>query len=953
MDGGVANINLSIDESLQIVNGSLSVKPIIRMNSDYDLKFASPLVIKWDEETDPQDKLGGTLSLSMNDDDFTIDDEGRLHTVLPTLKGFGAIKVAGLTDVDVIDEWFEDAEDATIPKITALRLQTSLDFTQLSGKLYIKPKGLGQVPYYSLEGLSSDESLYYNSVANTLSVPRVLLAQNLILTKQDAVSKYYLDQWLLDNPLGGIDIQDVGTQKQFKIKTDGITVQLGADGILNGNYRAMFPLRLPPGTNELSLDIDNTTMQNGATGLVVNLAEFGGIIATATGIKVSTDNVTVTLGADGILNGNYRAMYPLQLPMGTNELSLQIDETSMKVGSLGLAVNLSETDRGVQQLPDGLGVRTQTGDPIKSGYDGLYLQLSPDDSCLAKTATGLEVMTAVDSPFVKEITGLDIKVGTTLKKTLLGLEGNYVGESPDITVTGNMIICNIGVSGKGIQKVGSVISLTPDLEEKMDEIDDMKDTLDNTVDKLDDALGDITDLTSNVENLANNLASVAENVMSPAAQIGTAAAAGAVGGGVSSGLALTAAEKLAQNGIQQLIPANAAKVIGGGLAAASLAGILGGLLGSLGGKKTYNTYIVGDQGRSNSGVPEGETEPVWGYSISQGYNWDPVKYPNKQTSPMTIGGMLGTNLASLLLPSTSPFTGQVTIRGGLGVDGAIYNSGDMYMQTNQKVATESFVNTNITNKGFITASSLSPYLLSTTAASIYLSIANASSIYTITAGTGVTKNGSTLSVNATLPHVTQVGTLNNLTVTGDSSLQLTRLYKRLENWETTTTAPAQTLQSTSKMYMDSTNTRQYGFSSGAVFTNVDLNPKIQHGTVTYNNVVYPTLFAGDAILPSWGMNYTASSGYRAEVDWTSWSVTGHPVLNAMDISSNKIEWFPDTKMINRLTSTSAGISVNCNFGAPNIYSESDVDGLLNNKQNLISVQTPLTLGIDGVTIGID
>ncbi|KAJ3027835.1 hypothetical protein HK097_006071, partial [Rhizophlyctis rosea] len=319
-----------------------------------------------------------------------------------------------------------------------------------------------------------------------------------------------------------------------------------------------------------------------------------------------------------------------------------------------------------------------------------------------------------------------------------------------------MIICNISVSGKGIQKVGSVISLTPDLEEKMDEIDDMKDTLDNTVDKLDDAVGDITDLTSNVENLANNLASVAENVMSTAAQIGTAAAAGAVGGGVSSGLALTAAGKLAKDGVQNLISANAAKVIGGGLAAASLAGILGGLLGSLSGRKTYNTYIIGDQGISNSGVPEGGTEPVWGYSISQGFNWDPIKYPNKQTSPMTIGGMLGTSLANTFLPSTSPYTGQVTIRGGLGVDGAIYSSGDIFMQANQKVASESFVTTRgyitssnltgyatesyVNGRDFITSSALTPYLTSSTAATTYQPI--------VTAGTGLTKSGNTISVNA-------------------------------------------------------------------------------------------------------------------------------------------------------------------------------------------------------------
>ncbi|KAJ3055243.1 hypothetical protein HK097_011126, partial [Rhizophlyctis rosea] len=233
-------------------------------------------------------------------------------------------------------------------------------------------------------------------------------------------------------------------------------------------------------------------------------------------------------------------------------LDVRVDEVSIQKTLGQLRVNLSETDRGLQQLADGL-----------------------DDSCLSKTTRGLEVTVAPDSPFVKELLGLDIKVGSTLKKTLVGLEGNYVGKTPDITVS--------------------------DVEEKLDKVDDLAENLDNAIDNLDD-LGD------RLDNVAENLSNIAEQVMSTAAQIGTAAAAGAVEGGISSGLALTAAGKLAKDGVQSLISANAAKVIGGGLAAASLAGILGGLLGSLGSKKTYNTYIIGDQGVSNSGVIEDFTD---------------------------------------------------------------------------------------------------------------------------------------------------------------------------------------------------------------------------------------------------------------------------------------------------------------------------------------------------------
>ncbi|KAJ3024559.1 hypothetical protein HDV00_000875 [Rhizophlyctis rosea] len=109
--------------------------------------------------------------------------------------------------------------------------------------------------------------------------------------------------------------------------------------------------------------------------------------------------------------------------------------------------------------------------------------LSPDGSCLAKTTTGLEVTMAPDSPLRKEMLGLDIAVDNlTIKKSLMGLQGGYVVETPDIAVSGNMIICNI-TAGSGLVKTASGISLAQLELDKLDEIpkdftDKMKD-LDN------------------------------------------------------------------------------------------------------------------------------------------------------------------------------------------------------------------------------------------------------------------------------------------------------------------------------------------------------------------------------------------------------------------------------------------------------------------------------------------
>ncbi|RYD69206.1 MAG: hypothetical protein EOP84_28900, partial [Verrucomicrobiaceae bacterium] len=54
----------------------------------------------------------------------------------------------------------------------------------------------------------------------------------------------------------------------------------------------------------------------------------------------------------------------------------------------------------------------------------------------------------------------------TLTQTELGIKGNYIGEAPDITVTGNAIICNI-TAGANLVKAGSVISLSPDVASRL------------------------------------------------------------------------------------------------------------------------------------------------------------------------------------------------------------------------------------------------------------------------------------------------------------------------------------------------------------------------------------------------------------------------------------------------------------------------------------------------------
>ncbi|KAJ3023854.1 hypothetical protein HDV00_001084, partial [Rhizophlyctis rosea] len=346
-------------------------------------------------------------------------------------------------------------------------------------------------------------------------------------------------------------------------------------------------------------------LQLNPNGLTVNLAELQGLKMLPTGVGVAVDGVTVQIGADGILNGNYQVMYPLQ--RAGNEISLQYDELTMKTGPAGLSVTLSETDRGLQQLADGLGVRTQVMDPIKSGFDGIYLQLSPDDSCLTKTSGGLEVAVAPDGPLRKEILGLDIAVdNVTVKKSLVGFHGGYVGDedgdivvqeniirsitsynaplvktgnvvslnlvaqAPDLTYANGVLSCNIS-AGRGLVKTGSILSLAQSELDKLDEIPE--------------------DITEKMKTL-DYLSSVVDDALDIGKQIGISIGTSALTSAVTSAVSAASMGIAAQTAAQNIISSNAAKAIGAAGFFSGLFGLAGGLLGGhLGKKGSGNTYI--------------------------------------------------------------------------------------------------------------------------------------------------------------------------------------------------------------------------------------------------------------------------------------------------------------------------------------------------------------------------
>src|SRR6478609_5268284 len=734
----MVTLNLSYDSTLHLTpQGQLSVVPHIITNADIDLRErpGNPVKIIYDDTED----AGAEVLLDYHEDDFKVED-GKLETIEPTWKGFGALKVGGISDTDFLDEFLE--EDLGVPKLKAVRLQTTSDFSQTTGKLQIAPKGIGQIPYYTLSGLGADEGLYYNSVSNTLSTNRILLQTSFMLTPNDVPTKAYLSQYIqAAEVLSGLDLLEEipGTnRRELKVRTNPFSMRVNA-------------------TNQLEVNTGNTMKQD-ADGIDVkhDLSIKEDI---AFGIGVNVDNVTIQVGPNGIM-GNYQVMYPLQRAM--NEISLQSDENSLQVGTLGLAVNLSET--GALQVEPGLGIGIKCDPlgPMFRDLAGLDLRLAPV-SGLMKASKGLSVQ--VDPTGALSIDGslgLDVRVdGVTITKTTAGLQGMYRGDvDGDITVTAaGIILCNIS-AGRGLQKIGTVISLLPEIEDKLDQVDDALDGVEEAKNMANNART-VADTASDVANTASrtagdlanklgDLSSVVDTVDNLARNIGISVGTSVLTSGVTTAISAGALGLAAQNAAQNLISNNAAKVIGvGALFAAAFGGIAGAIAGAFNKKGNQNTYISYNS-YSNGGMKERESSDeedtyYYGYSITCGTDYSVSLYPDRTLNPCTITPLLGSGLQPV--ESTSSRTGQLTVAGGLGISGNIYAGGSIF-SNNLKVATESFVTTQltpyatqdfVTNKNYITSSALTPYLLASTASSTYQPI--------ITAGAGLSKTTNTISLN--------------------------------------------------------------------------------------------------------------------------------------------------------------------------------------------------------------
>jgi hypothetical protein len=724
-------MKLSHDNTLQVTpQGALSVVPKILMQSELDMRAKMPLKLILDPDVTPGDPIGSEVVLDYSEDDFNISEEGKLSVVPLNITAQGAIRVRRA-------DWTLGEDDT---KLRVIGLDVSEDFQQTGGILALRSPGPGRVPFYQLgSGFASNGQFLFDG-ATTLSVPFIKLTESFVLAPNYAASIGFVHYAYQAGVETGLDIlEPINNRRIIKVRTDpsslhvedttnNLAVKIDPSGALKKDISLGL---------DLKIDASGSIKLDPGLGIDVRLDPAGSIRNTAgVGLSVATDPSGVVF-------------------KDVPGLDIRVDEVSIQKTLGQLRVNLSETDRGLQQLPDGLGVRTQTGDPIKSGLDGLYLQLSPNDACLAKTTTGLEVMVAPDSPLRKELLGLDIAVdGVTIQKSLTGLVCGLRGDvvDGDITVTpAGIILCNI-TAGQGLQKLGTVISALPntELEEKVDQATDAANQAKGAADAaadtasqaaktagdLADKLGDLSSVVDGIGDLGRTIGiSVGTSLLTSAATT-TAISAAALGLATSQAQALVASKVGAATGIAAVFSG----LFGG------IGGAIAGALGKKGNtvnhisNTTYNIGVIKEKDSDD----EQEDTYYTGFSIGCGTEYSVDLYPDRALNPCTIMPLLGSGL--LPVESTNWRTGMLTVCGGLGVSGNIHAGKDVWAN-GKRLATEDFLSaqlvqyakqTWVTGQGYITSSALTPYLLASTASSTYQPL--------ITAGAGLSKSGNTISL---------------------------------------------------------------------------------------------------------------------------------------------------------------------------------------------------------------
>jgi hypothetical protein len=538
---GIANVSLTHDGSLQVVDGALSVKPIIRMNSDYDLKFADPLKVQWDDQVDPEDLLGGTLRLDTDSDDFEVDeDTGKLKTRDLLLKGKGCLRVQSTTDADWLDSIFDDLGIDPFPKTKVLQLKASSFFTQNNGTLAVADKPGGQIPFYSTAGgLDSDDSLKFNG-SSTLEVRFIKLDTSLQLPAEYATSKHYVSQYIQSEAGSAIDIEDEvqGANKRIvKLRYDKAFFDVSETNDLTFKQKYKFPLRLHTDTanSELECLYDDKSIKLDAE----NRLSFG---LSGDGIRIDLNTSNISVNYDETLkivnqqlSLNLSTTDPLSIS-GGKDLTLKFDAETMELTSSGqlraktVLVDNSTIGWSSDGKLTGLyrfqnGLTLSDGNLVQGVLETVEYPLSLDanrslklwhDDTLRTDAQGhLTVVPILTDNFTIVRRNDATFQDGALKVNLFGENG--------VSVVGNKIR-GAYMAGTRISISGATISCS---------VDDLQDDIQQNADKLSDLAGD---LASQLAGLSSGIAAASALAGSGVALANSAITASGVNSGLISGL---------------------------------------------------------------------------------------------------------------------------------------------------------------------------------------------------------------------------------------------------------------------------------------------------------------------------------------------------------------------------------------------------------------------------------
>ena len=682
------------------------------------MRARAPMQLILDPDVNPGDPIGSEVVLNYDEDDFNLKN-GKLKTVDLNITGQGAI---GVREAD----WTLGEDDK---KLRVIRLDVSEDFQQTGGVLAIRNQGNGRIPFFQIGSGLSSNGLFTFDGAQTLSVPFIKLTESFVLSGNYAATCSYVLQAYQSQVGSGIDISEAINSRRI------VSVRCEPSSLFVN------------GANQLEVKIDPSggLKKDPGLGLDTRLDPSGCIkVDPGLGMDVRTEDMSLSKVA-GVLQVNLSETQRA-LTKVADGITVNVDPSgSLKIDNvLGLDTRLhptgaieNVTGMGLKWKPDPLG-------PLFCDLGGADLRLAPV-SGLMKGTQGLSVQ--VDPTGALSIDGslgLDIRVdGLTITKSLAGLQGNYRGDvDGDITVTpAGIILCNIS-TGAGLQKIGTVISLLPEVEDKLNQVDDALDAAEgaqNTANNAKTIADTAAETAGELADKLGDLSSVIDTVGDLSKQIGIAVGTSALTSATVTALSATALGVLAKSQAQALIASKVGAATGIAAAFAGAFGVLGGLIGGSIGKKgntinhiSNNTYNIGTIKEKDT--DDEEDTYLYGFTLGCGSDYNIDLYPDRALNPATFMPLLNSGLQPV--ESNSIRTGQLTIVGDLGVAGNVHAI-NMFIDS-KPVATQEFVvsknyltsvsltgfatESYVNNRGFITSAALSPYLTIAAAANTYVTI---------------------------------------------------------------------------------------------------------------------------------------------------------------------------------------------------------------------------------------